>query len=381
MKKNLKRIIFLDVSQQVRTGHYNYWRDLIQKSLLESGIQLDIPSYSNFLSENNLSISQSSSYDENRYARLSFVKDVLKKDPVTRHIFFIWLTDFESYLDDLDKCCQESNVTFSGLGRISNAIRRINSNEKVDYKDYHPELLQSIKSSKNLKNYFYWDAFLEGRIPTEIQNRVSAMPDLQDTTISDLRPNADFDLGFYGHLRPSRGLFEFLLIALFNPNKKFYISGRLDRTSITRREYLIFKVFSFLQNIEINTQYFEKDSQLNLEICRSKKIYLSGRRHLESSGILYKAAHLRVPVLASSGDSFIEDFIKKTSFGTIIQFPRYSQAWRKNLAAIIYWVKGLMEASRTLDHVSQWDGQILDSFLPQYESIVTLLWKDTQYEE
>jgi hypothetical protein len=79
MKKNLKRIIFLDVSQQVRTGHHNHWRDLIQKSLLESGIQLDIPSYSNFLSENNLSISQSSSYDENRYARLSFVKDVLKK--------------------------------------------------------------------------------------------------------------------------------------------------------------------------------------------------------------------------------------------------------------------------------------------------------------
>ncbi len=157
------------------------------------------------------------------------------------------------------------------------------------------------------------------------------LPEYAETKIQPDKPK-DFDLGFFGMLSPYRGLFEILIIALFNPQIKIKVRGysfafhriwRPIKYKFLRysgwKENLLFSLFfsfvsvligmlRFLPNIDFSNKPFPSEVELDDAISSCKTLlYCPKLRH--GSGLMTKSLSAGIPIMWNGLPGQAYDFL------------------------------------------------------------------------
>lgn len=157
------------------------------------------------------------------------------------------------------------------------------------------------------------------------------LPEYAETKIISDKPK-EFDLGFFGMLSPYRGLFEVLVIALFNPQLRIKIRGygfakhRIWRPVKFKslrytgwKNNILFSLFfsatsiligliRFLPNIDFSNKSFPREEDLDEAIGNCKTLFYCPKLP-HGSGLMTKSLSAGIPILWNGLPGQAHDFL------------------------------------------------------------------------
>jgi hypothetical protein len=250
-------------------------------------------------------------------------KDIQHKNLSSVCLFFPWLPQFTNEeLREFSTLSLITKLSIAGVSvRTSSAIWEGSS-------EIETFIHQNLFSSSPFELLWIGES-----VPPYLGDSKSIryLPEYAETKIEVEKPK-DFNLGFFGMLSPYRGLFEILVIALFNPQIKIKVKGysfamhriwrpvkyRFLRYSGWRENVLFSLFFSFisimigmlryLPNIDFSEKPFPSEVELDEAIGSCKTIlYCPKLRH--GSGLMTKSLSAGVPVLWNGLPGQAYDFL------------------------------------------------------------------------
>ena len=250
-------------------------------------------------------------------------QDIQREKMTSACLFFPWLPQFT--LDQL--------IEFSRLGSLVKlSITGVSVRTPVAIWGGTSEIETFVH--QNLFSRSPFEVLWIGEsVPDYLVNvkNIRYLPEYAETKINSNQPK-DFDLGFFGMLSPYRGLFEVLVIALFNPNLRIKIRGygfakhriwrpikfKFLRYTSWRENFLFSFFFSavslvvglirFLPNIDFSDKSFPKEENLDEAISKCQTlIYCPKLPH--GSGLMTKSLSAGIPILWNGLSGQAYDFL------------------------------------------------------------------------
>jgi hypothetical protein len=252
--------------------------------------------------------------NSNRY--ISEALEIVSEDIVSNTIksaviFFPWLGQFSR--EDLQSVAKlESNVKLSIVGV---SLRKQASTWNLD----------GSEDSYTHQELFRADPFkilwIGEQVPAQDakMNYLRFLPEYAEIATNS-KHNKDFDLSFHGQLSSYRGLFEILIIALFNPLLKVHIRGysfsahriwrpvkfRAFRYTGWRENIFLSCIFSavslplsllrYLPNVSFSKEPFEDENELDKALNSTRAVfYCSKLPH--GSGLMTKSMSAGLPMI------------------------------------------------------------------------------------
>jgi hypothetical protein len=250
-------------------------------------------------------------------------KDIQREDMTSACLFFPWLPQFSSdQLIEFSKLSSLVKLSITGVSvRTPGAIWGGNS-------EVETFVHQNLFSRTPFELLWIGES-----VPDYLANlkNIRYLPEYAETKMSSDK-SKDFDLGFFGMLSPYRGLFEVLVIALFNPKLKIQIRGygfarhriwRPIRFKFLRytgwRENFLFSVFfsvsslfvgliRFLPNIDFSDKPFPREENLDEAISKCKTLFYCPKLP-HGSGLMTKSLSAGIPVLWNGLSGQAYDFL------------------------------------------------------------------------
>jgi glycosyltransferase involved in cell wall biosynthesis len=163
----------------------------------------------------------------------------------------------------------------------------------------------------------YWlidaQTSLVNRCARPCRRKLALFPDVASThsdTYGQLGFGAEgkICIGLFGQLDWRKGLIEFLraarLAQLINPELVFLLAGKLHIDNFDEKTQ--FEILEFLDepptNLRCVLDGISSEAEFNALLKQSDVIHLAYKNFAGSSNILSKAAHCRIPVIASPGN-------------------------------------------------------------------------------
>jgi hypothetical protein len=227
------------------------------------------------------------------------------------------------------------------VANISNFVRRNNRHE-ID-----SLFLQRALQVEQIHTIFYWDTLKPHELPFTLQLKCRKLEEFHDSITDALRdPKTKVaDIGFFGSsLSASRGLVEFVWLAYLNPKLRFVASGgkpvwtggylihKSATNSIFRKllivvDYLIGvltrTLSSKLQNITFELRYSPTQLALNTKLLQTRFVFTAGHIHPYSSGIALQSLALGIPLIWTSGNSAISDYLTDVGLGGRLKWRHF----------------------------------------------------------
>jgi hypothetical protein len=277
-------------------------------------------------------------------------------------IFLTWLPQFT--LDEFQKINELNEIAeiaYVGVSILTSSQIRGKTGE-----EYHYEFEKEFGSKKNR---ILWVSDFED----SNQNRASFVREIPDYAENKVKPAElpKYHIGFFGLQTPYRGIFEILMIALFNPRLRIHIKGagftphrvfrpwkrkffryQTWRTNpvwaiLFSATSLLFSLLRFLPNVEFSSQPFATDLDLDYGISQCQIIFYCPKLP-HGSGLTNKSLAAGVPVLWHGWegqafralvreypqgffdyvDLFIPNRITKKSVGMINEEGRQEKMWK-----------------------------------------------------
>jgi len=269
---------------------------------------------------------------------LQLAQDDFIQDPADRVILFwpSWPQVDLWFLDELG-----SSVLFPfeivTVANISNFVR-LKDSISTDAKF----LLRALELPQ-IRSILYWDSLETHELPLLLQTKCRRIEEFHDGVL--MRENQKgiklADVGFFGSsLSASRGLLEFVWLALLNPRLTFLASGgepvwtggllslRVKNRSFIRKVIALFdfvlgllarQIAIRVRNLRFETRYSPTQVELNRHLQKVRFVFTAGHIHPYSSGIALQSLALGIPVLWTSGNSAAADHLTTLCFNGRLQ--------------------------------------------------------------
>lgn len=213
------------------------------------------------------------------------------------------------------------------LANISNFVRR---SDKIST---DAKFLLRALNIPQIRTIFYWDSLETDELPSILQTKCRKIEEFHDGALTSENQEEKklADVGFFGSsLSASRGLLEFVLLALMNPRLKFLASGGEPvwtgglLSERVKHRWFIRKVLAVsefviglltrhlaarLRNLRFEVRHSPTQVALNDHMRGVQYVFAAGHIHPYSSGIALKSLALGIPVLWTSGNSAVANHL------------------------------------------------------------------------
>jgi hypothetical protein len=205
-------------------GHHWTFDAYLRKALRSDGLSYTFinPNADLAASEDNITNSDNQCYvsasDQNftQEAIARIIKDVRAKNHSKVLILIPWVLQFSlNELNEFEAIEEFATTSYAGLTIFTPAYLR--GERESDYRYEYEEFFATKP------RHILWVGELP-ELDYKSNANLRSMPDFAETESSETA-NPIYDLSFFGQLSSYRGLFEILVIALFNPNLKVRIKG------------------------------------------------------------------------------------------------------------------------------------------------------------
>ena len=230
------------------------------------------------------------------------------------HIHHEWAHDLSFMeINQISSVLAEFDVTWSTHVATSQALRRKTgaAHRRIS------ELMSILSQQTNLVNLWTWDTEFhnfrfKGKTLLGLEDRQATKVDLETCVICrDNAVSPSYNkishrglIGLVGQLYGYRGVDLVVNLALFNPDRKFLLAGKLMPESLKISSYVNL-VEKPLPNIILRDEYFEKSESLNHILCHLSALVIDTKRYPEPSGIATRALVFGVQVLINDMDSHL----------------------------------------------------------------------------
>ncbi|MFM1986741.1 MAG: hypothetical protein RIS18_958 [Actinomycetota bacterium] len=266
-------------------------------------------------------------YDSKNYTSevLSYIKSDIQSNNFNSAVLFCpWLPQFSR--EDLEKLSGVNNPIKISIAGIT--MRKQSSTWRIE--DYD-ELFTHQKLFNSDPFKLLW---IGEPVPFQLKTnkKIRFLPEYAETKIKSNLPKT-YDLSFHGQLASYRGLFEILVIALFNPKLRINIRGysfsahriwrpvkyRIFQYTSWRQNLILsifFSLFSlpislfrYLPNVKFSSVPFHNESDLDDALSATKAIFFCTKLPF-GSGLMTKSLSAGIPVIWNGLPGQASEFLK-----------------------------------------------------------------------